>query len=54
MESKNQPVNDFQVVDSRASKGFSKNNAFSLSENTDPHSSFSQIAAQTVGCGPQV
>ena len=54
MESENRPVNDFQVVVSRASKGFSKNNVFSLPETTQPHSPFSQPAAQTVGCGPQV
>ena len=54
MESENQPVNDFQVVAFRESKGFSKNNVFSLPEITQPYSPFSQPAAQTVGCGPQV
>ena len=54
MESENRPVNDFQVVVSRASKGFSKNNVFSLPETTLRYLPFSQPAAQTVGCGPQV
>ena len=54
MESENQPANDFQVVAFRESKGFLKSNVFFLPEITQPYSPFSQPAAQTVGCGPQV
>ena len=54
MESENQPVNDFQVVAFRESNGLPKNNVFSLPEITQLYSPFSQPAAQTVGCGPQV
>ena len=54
MESKNGHVNDFQVEAARASKGFPKNQFFFSPETTRPYSPFSQPAAQTVGCGPQV